>query len=170
MIDLTYVTDAVLIGAGATLVMDLVALVRRHVWGIPALDYALVGRWALAMRQGQFVHRTILATPPARGEIPLGWALHYLIGIGFAAVLLELLGTGWRDLSVIDLLWPALLTGVASVLAPYLILQPGFGFGIAAAHTPKPALARWRSLVAHLSFGLGLFLTALIWRLLRPDM
>ncbi|WP_412176414.1 DUF2938 family protein [Enterobacter sp.] len=33
----------------------------------------------------------------------------------------------------------ALLAGVLTVFAPFLILQPAPGFGIAAFHTPRPA-------------------------------
>ena len=41
----TWVVDAVLIGVGATAVMDLWALLQRRLLGIPSLDFAMVGRW-----------------------------------------------------------------------------------------------------------------------------
>ncbi|MDF3939614.1 DUF2938 family protein, partial [Achromobacter denitrificans] len=47
-----------------------------------------------------------------------------------------------------------------SVAAPFLILQPGMGAGIAASRVPKPNTARARSLMAHASFGVGLYLAA----------
>ena len=53
---------------------------------------------------------------------------------------------------------PALIVGIATVAAPFLILQPGMGAGIAASRTPKPGVARLRSLMAHASFGVGLYL------------
>ncbi|RQS74506.1 DUF2938 family protein [Burkholderia sp. Bp8963] len=43
-----------------------------------------------------------------------------------------------------------------------------FGFGIAAARTPQPAVVRRRSIVSHLSYGLGLYLAALVVRALVP--
>ena len=52
--------------------------------------------------------------------------------------------------------------------APYLIMQPGLGMGIAASKTPKPNVARLRSLVNHTVFGLGLYLSALGLSLLLP--
>lgn len=61
---------------------------------------------------------------------------------------------------------PALLFGAVSVLTPFLILQPGLGAGIAASRTPKPNVARARSLVTHLMFGLGLYLSALALKML----
>lgn len=40
----SYVVCAVLIGSGATAVMDIWAVVRKRLLGAPSLDYALVGR------------------------------------------------------------------------------------------------------------------------------
>ncbi|NJM12019.1 MAG: DUF2938 domain-containing protein, partial [Synechococcaceae cyanobacterium SM1_2_3] len=57
-------------------------------------------------------------------------------------------------------LWPAMIFGMGSVLAPYFIMQPSFGFGIAASRTPNPTQARLRSLVAHTAFGVGLYVCA----------
>ncbi|MCY1457414.1 hypothetical protein D9M71_747140 [compost metagenome] len=55
---------------------------------------------------------------------------------------------------------PALLFGLASLAAPFFILQPGMGAGIAASRTPRPNTARLRSLMAHTVFGIGLYLAA----------
>lgn len=41
-------------------------------------------------------------------------------------------------------------------------MQPGMGFGVAASKTPKPNVARLRSLAAHTVFGFGLYLAALL--------
>jgi hypothetical protein len=41
---LEFVLHATLIGIGATLVMDLVVLLRQRLFGVPSLDYAMVGR------------------------------------------------------------------------------------------------------------------------------
>jgi hypothetical protein len=56
-----------------------------------------------------------------------------------------------------------LLVGLATLAAPFLILQPGMGAGLAARRTPSPNRARIRSLAAHLSFGIGLYVAALLW-------
>ena len=45
---LHYLACAVLIGAGATVVMDIWAVARKRLLGIPPLDYGLVGRWLFA--------------------------------------------------------------------------------------------------------------------------
>ncbi|HZX78155.1 DUF2938 domain-containing protein [Lysobacter sp.] len=148
-----------LIGVGATTAMDVWALVRRRVFGLPALDYALVGRWLAWLPRGRVVHTPIAATPPVSGEGVIGWAAHYLIGVAFAAVLVALCGTAWlSDPTPV----PAVIIGVASVVAPFFILQPALGAGIAACRTPRPWAARMHSVVTHTVFGVGLYASAWI--------
>ncbi len=144
-------------GVGATVVMDLYALVRRRWWGVQGLDYALVGRWLGHLRRGTVRHQAIARAAPVRGERLLGWLAHYLIGIAFAALLVVVAGVAWLRAPTPG---PALIFGLVSVAAPLLILQPAFGAGIAASRTPAPGLARRRSLLTHLVFGLGLYLAA----------
>lgn len=149
-----YLAYAVLIGAGATAVMDIWAIARRRLLGIPSLDYALVGRWLVYLTRGQFRHDRIAATPPFKGERLIGWTAHYLIGIAFAAALLALWGLDWARHPTLG---PALLVGIGSVAAPFFLMQPGMGAGIAASRTPRPAAARINSLITHAIFGLGLY-------------
>ncbi|KVG81417.1 hypothetical protein WJ36_14320 [Burkholderia ubonensis] len=153
-----------LIGAGGTLVMDLWALFRQRAFGTPSLDYALVGRWLGHMASGRFRHASIVAAPPVRHERPLGWLAHYAIGIAFAGLPVALAGTQWISAPT---LLPALAAGIGSVAAPFFVMQPAFGFGIAAARTPQPSVARRRSLVTHLSYGLGLYVAAQVLTLMR---
>ncbi|MFT5880192.1 MAG: hypothetical protein ACI86X_001319 [Moritella sp.] len=44
---------AIWVGIGATLIMDLWALLQKRLFGIPSLDYALVARWVLLIPSGQ---------------------------------------------------------------------------------------------------------------------
>ena len=155
-----FVVAATLIGAGATAVMDIWAVIQRRCFGVPSLNYGMVGRWIGHFPRGRFLHDRIAEAVPVRGERVIGWAAHYAIGVVFAALLLAIWGIEWaRQPS----LAPALLVGVVTVLVPFLIMQPGMGIGIAASKTPKPNLMRLRSLVAHISFGVGLYLSALLW-------
>lgn len=149
-----YLICTLFIGAGATVVMDLWSIARKRLFGIPPPDYGLVGRWLGQMAAGHFRHVRISASPPVRGERLIGWTAHFLIGIAFAAMLLGIVGLEWVRHPTI---FPALLVGVGTVAAPFLVMQPGMGAGFAASRTPRPAAARLQSLVTHGIFGLGLY-------------
>jgi hypothetical protein len=109
------------------------------------------------MARGRFRHDSMAAVAPVRGERVIGWVAHYLIGIAFAALLPVVWGPGWIDAPTLA---PALVVGIGTVAAPFLLMQPGMGAGIAASRTPRPAAARLQSLVTHTVFGFGLYATA----------
>jgi len=46
------------------------------------------------------------------------------------------------------------------LVLPYFVMMPGMGMGIAASRTPKPNVARLKSVAAHSMFGIGMYLTA----------
>ena len=123
--------------------------------GVAPPNYALVGRWLLHMRHGQFRHQRIADAAPVQGESLAGWLFHYLTGLVFAAILLLLWGANWIDHPTPG---PALLVGITTVAAPFLLMQPGMGAGIAASRTPHPNAARIQSLLTHGVFGMGLYL------------
>ena len=148
---------AVVIGAGATALLDAWSLAQQRLRGAPLPDYGLVGRWLGYLPRGRFRHRPIAASAPLPGERAIGWTAHYLIGIGFAALLLALVGLDWARQPTPG---PALLFGIATVAAPFLLRQPGMGLGIAARRAPRPWAARGRSLVTHAVFGVGLYAAA----------
>jgi Protein of unknown function (DUF2938) len=141
-------------GVGATAVIDLWAVLRKRLLRIPAPDYGLVGRWLAHMPRGRFRHDSIAAAPPMRGERQIGWIAHYLIGISFAAILPAVWGHTWIHHPTIV---PALIVGFGTVAAPFVLMQPGMGAGLAASRTSRPAAARLQSLVTHGIFGVGLY-------------
>ncbi|WP_298412698.1 DUF2938 domain-containing protein [Janthinobacterium sp.] len=156
--------DALAIGVGATALMDVWAVALKRFWCIPSLNLAMLGRWLGHLPRGTFTHVNIAQAAPVRDEAILGWTAHYLIGVLFAAVLLALAGQEWVRQPTFA---PALLAGLVSVAAPFCILQPGMGAGLAASKTPHPGAARLRSLMAHTAFGIGLYLAALLWSTVR---
>ncbi len=156
---MNYLLALLTTGIGATALIDLCALGRRRLFGIPLPDYGLVGRWIAYLPRGQLVHRPIAASAPIAGERAVGWIAHYLIGIGFAAALPLCVGI---DLLAHPRLLPALTVGLVSVLAPFLFMQPAMGAGIAAARAARPWRARLQSLTTHAVFGLGLYLAGWI--------
>ena len=151
------VYSTVLVGVGATALIDLWSLLRLHVFGVQAPDFGLVGRWMAGMPHGRFRHASIAAAAPVPGEDLLGWGAHYAIGIGYAALLPLLSGPGWFAQ---PRLLPALAVGIGTVLAPFLLMQPGMGAGFFASRTPRPWPARLHSLVMHALFGFGLYASA----------
>ncbi len=163
MLTTSHLLNAILLGTGATIFMDLVAWVRLRYFAIPSLDYRLVGRWLLSMPRGQIQHQNIMKSPSQPFERSIGWIAHYGIGIVFAFILLAMTGPVWLQNPTILL---PLMIGLLSLTFPFFLMQPAFGFGIAAAKIPAPKIARIRSLIAHLSFGLGLYLTGLCLNLL----
>lgn len=76
---------AVLIGVGATLVMDVWARVLGAL-GIPSLSFAFLGRWLGHLPGGRWRHESIAHAAPVRHELLIGWSAHYAIGITFAAL------------------------------------------------------------------------------------
>ena len=149
------------IGTGATIVTDVWALARQRLFGIPPLDYALVGRWIAHMPQGRWVHASIGAAAPKALEAPLGWAMHFLTGILFATGLVLWQGTSWL---AAPSLRAALAFGLATAVFPFFVMQPAMGAGWAASRTPRPWHARMHSLVTHGIFGLGMYATAALLR------
>ena len=145
-----------IIGTGATAVMDLWGIARKSLLGIAPPNYGLVGRWIAHMTRGRFRHESIAASSPMRGERIVGWTAHYLIGIAFAALLISLGGLEWVRQPTIGL---AIAVGIGTVAAPFLLMQPGMGAGIAASRTPRPGAARLQSLITHAVFGIGLYAT-----------
>jgi Protein of unknown function (DUF2938) len=85
-VETTYFLSAIIVGVGATLVMDLWALFLKHSFHIPSFSYCLVGRWLLHMPEGTFTHANIAAAPQKHSECKVGWIAHY--------------ASGWRELCI----------------------------------------------------------------------
>lgn len=159
-----FATRAVLIGATATMVMDVWAALLRQL-GVPSLNFAFLGRWIGHIAGGHLMHVSIATATPIRGERWIGWCAHYSIGVAFSVLLLWTYGLEWaRSPS----LAPALFIGIATVIAPLLILQPAMGAGVASCKTPRPVLNSMKSLATHTVFGLGIYLGALAAASLLP--
>ena len=155
---LIIILKTIAIGVGATLAIDIwVALLKQ--FKIKSLDYRFVGRWIGNFHKGKFLHNKIQDTPPVRNEIIIGWTAHYLIGITFAFILVAFYGTTWLDEPAV---LPALIIGFVTSIAPFFIMQPAFGFGIASSKLPHPNLLRLKSLGTHLIYGIGLYLSAIV--------
>ena len=158
-IDPVYLFAAIAVGIGATLMMDAWNLLLKRAFGIPSLNYCLLGRWVLHMPGGTFTHANINAAERKSHECAAGRIAHYSIGVGLAVVFVALMSADWL---VRPTMMPALLYGIGTVVFPFFIMQPSLGLGIASAKTRSPARARIKSLSTHTAFGVGLYVSALI--------
>jgi hypothetical protein len=145
-------------GLAAALLMDAWGLLLRRGFGIPTLDYALLGRWLGHMPRGRFAHRRIAEAEAVPHERTLGYLAHYGIGVAFAVLLLLAVGLDWTHAPTP---WPALAVGLGTIAAPWLVMQPGMGAGIAGSRTPSPRATRLRNLATHTVYGVGLYAAAL---------
>ena len=152
-----HVLSAAAIGVGASLLMDAWNLLLKRAFGVPSLNYCLLGRWCLHMPEGTFFHSSIATAPPRRFECAAGWGAHYTIGVLLAVVFIALAPADWLARPT---LLHALLYGICTVVFPLFVLQPSLGLGFASSKTPKPAQARLKSVVTHVVFGVGLYLCA----------
>jgi hypothetical protein len=150
---------ASLIGIGATLVLDLWSAFLNIAFRVPAPNYAMIGRWVGYFPRGVFTHNSIAKAAPVPGEAPLGWLVHYAVGVVYAAALIAIAGLDWAHAPT---LMPALIFGILTIAAPFFVMQPAMGAGFAASKMPNPNAARLKSLMAHAVFGLGLYITAVL--------
>jgi len=146
----------VLIGVGATAVMDLWLIALKKV-GVPTLNFSFLGRWVGHVFRGTWFHDSMAKTLPIKGEYLFGWLAHYAIGIGFAGLLVSMVGITWTGSPTV---MPAVLTGVATVIAPLFIMQPAMGSGVASSKTATPLRNCLKSVANHAVFGCGLYLAA----------
>lgn len=129
---------AIVIGVGATLLMDVWNGFLARAFGIRSLDFCAIGR--LLTR---------------RHECVAGWTAHYTIGVVLAVAFGLIVTPAWLERPTLG---PALAFGAITVVFPVLVLQPALGLG--------GARQRMKSLVTHLVYGGGLFLTAEVVRLM----
>ena len=153
--------DGILIGLGATALMDVWTQGLGRLPGQSPPNWTLVGRWFRHLPQGRVFHPDITAADPSERDRATGWAAHYAVGIVYGIAFALLMGPGWFAAPT---LLPAWIFGIVTIGFGWFLLQPGMGLGWAASRTPNPTRGRLLGLAAHSVFGLGLWLTALVIR------
>ncbi|MFP3543592.1 DUF2938 domain-containing protein [Rhizobium sp. SIMBA_035] len=151
----------IVIGIGATVLMDIWAIVLHRFFGQSAANWAPVGRWFYHLKNGKVFHDSIANAAPYEHELALGWISHYVTGIVYGLALAIIMGPAWLAEPTFI---PAWILGIVTVGAGWFLLQPGLGIGWAASKTPNPAKARAMNLIAHTVFAIGLYGTALLIR------
>ena len=151
--------SGMLIGAGATLAMDLWAILLNRAFGQPLPNWGFVGRWVGHLPRGRFVHSAIAEADHVANETALGWTFHYAVGIAYGLLFLAIVGSGWMAAPTFLSAW---IFALITIGAGWFILQPGLGLGIAASRTPAPWVVRGHNILGHTAFALGLWATALV--------
>jgi Protein of unknown function (DUF2938) len=153
--------SALVMGIGATVLLDLWALLLNRLFGFGLPNWAMVGRWFAHLPQGQLMHKDIAQSEPISNELTIGWVMHYAVGVLFAAATLLIGGAAWANNPTLPL---PLIVGLVTVGCGWFILQPGMGAGWAASLKPDRARIRLLNILGHIVFGLGLYAMALVLR------
>mgnify|MGYP000232870398 CR=1 FL=1 len=155
---LEFLVKSVLIGAGATAIFDVWVKILT-LFGLPGANWTLGGRWFAYIPRGKLVHESIATSPPLPNETAIGWVMHYVTGIVFAAALILIWGMEWTREPTQG---PAIIVGLSTVLLGWCVMSPCMGGGIAGQKRPDRWKVRVVQLANHYVFGLGLWLTALV--------
>jgi len=153
-------SEIIVMGIVATLATDIWQQLLKAVAGLPSANWGLIGRWVGWFPRGVFIHRPIADTPAVPGEVAIGWAFHYAVGIAYAALYLAIVklvfASGPTFLS-------AVIFALVLLVVPWFVMQPALGLGVMASRSHKPARARAISASTHAVFGIGLWLGAVAW-------
>lgn len=149
------------IGFGATVLMDLWAVLLWKAFRQSRPNWAPVGRWVWHLKSSTVFHDNIGAAEPYAQEQALGWIFHYAVGILYGVILALFAGASWFAAPTF---LPAWIVGIVTVGAGWFLLQPGLGIGVAASKLPNANAVRILNLVSHTVFALGLYGTALLIR------
>ena len=103
-----------------------------------------------------------------KNESAVGWGFHYFTGVTVAltypAVLLAFTGAVPNNNLIPGLIW-----GLATVLLPWLVLFPGFGWGFFGIRSPRNVRSLLSPSIEHSIYGLGvglvLTITSQLWSL-----
>ncbi len=142
-------------GLVGAILMDITEALAARAGLTSGVNVALVGRWALGLLRGQWMHANIACSPVRAGEVRAGWAFHLLIGGGGVALLYAawLQAAGWTLPA--HRLWGGVAFGAFTSLLPWLLLLPAFGWGWCGRRGPPGSNALLASTVSHLPYGLG---------------
>ncbi|UTW12820.1 DUF2938 family protein [Marinobacterium rhizophilum] len=154
-----------MLGVFATVLIDVWSVFSNKILQLPKANWGMVGRWLGHIPKGKLIHNPIGASSAIKYESVLGWAFHYLVGIAYAYIYVVLVV---RYLDAPSLL-AAWAFGMVTILAAWLIIQPGLGAGICAIRAPRPGMARIQNVAIHTIFGVALYYGWLWVNVLFPE-
>jgi hypothetical protein len=155
------IAEMIVSGFVATAILDLWQRLLRAATGLPVTDWALGGRWFAHLARSKVFHEAIAKAPAIPNELAIGWIGHYAVGIAYGFVYVPLMRAGF---GVEPSLANGLVFGAASVVVPWFFFMPAMGNGVLGRNTPNPPRACLLAFVAHVVFGLGLAIGAMLVR------
>lgn len=152
--------QAAVTGIFATLLMDAVAVIGTRLGFLRKGHLGLLARWMRQLARGHRVapDGDIRRAEARPGDVTVGFLLHYGIGIVLALVYFGALSASGARPGTTS----ALVYGFATNVFPWFLMYPSMGFGFFGASAPPEARLLPTSLVAHLSYGIGLGLGAMV--------
>ena len=147
------VLQIVIVGVGACIIFDVWQHIFHWFTTIPPSNWAIVGRWTMnLLTSGQLIAHDLELQPVRRNELGIGWLVHYVIAITYAAAFMLLMKANILDAELAD----GLLFGVVSVVVPWLFFLPCLGKGMFGRLTPNPLLVCALALMMHSVFGIAI--------------
>ena len=145
--------ELIIIGIGSCIIFDLWQRVFQIFTSIPPSNWTLVGRWFIGLIfNSRLIANQLLEQPHAKHETPVGWTVHYGVGIIYSYFFALLVHFGLLKPTITD----GFLFGVASVAVPWFFFMPALGNGILANKASNPRLSCVLALMMHSIFGLSL--------------
>jgi len=152
------VLSLTLAGILATALSDLWQRAFMTMLGQKAPRWGSVGRWVMGMGEGRIIDHALSTRPARSGEEAAGWAVHYVVGILYAWIYALLLH--WLDLPSSFAL--VMIYALLTLAAPMLFMKPAMGGGLFGWRAARPWLGFTKTLSAHLSYGVGLWLALIV--------
>lgn len=157
---LNAVLFCLLVGIISTLTLDVWVLIARRLFGMAGTSWGVVGQWLCQLPRGQITYQASWETPPGLHHTLLGWIFHYVVGIGYAVLLLLIWGTAYMAMPTV---LPVIIVGILlSTLAGLMVLTPALGGGFLASAVPAPWRTRGFVLIAHAIFAAAQFGAAVL--------
>jgi hypothetical protein len=155
-----FVLTSLLIGSGATVLIDIWIYALNRIFGLPKTNWALAGRWFWRLPSGVVFHDDIAMVAPYQYERAVGWVCHYAIGVIYAGILISIV----PDWLPAPTLFPTWVFGMLTILPGWFLLQPGMGLGFAASKRANAWQIRCLNIMSHRVFALGLYGIAMMIR------
>lgn len=142
-------------GLVGTAAMDSIKYVGHKLRLIGGVKMNMLGRWALGMLKGKFIHADIHHYPSFNNEVGIGWLFHYVVG-GLVAIAFPFLLAPGSAIDQAAIIKYSIMFGLATSVLPWFVVYPAFGVGFFGVRAPKEAKPVLTSIVSHTCYGFGI--------------